>query len=111
MKLGKILSWVSRSPSKKKNATQPKTDELKFLLKLISAHRPTLDKFGNALLARFDGISEGTIRTYLGCEMELNILDSTPLLSRKLYVEVPAYFRVLGSPPCFHYPPDSKPCV
>ena len=28
------------------------------------AHRPTLDTFKNALLTRFDGTSEGAIRTY-----------------------------------------------
>jgi hypothetical protein len=51
------------------------------------AHRPTLDKFKNALLARFDGTSEGAIRTYLGCEIERNMQDGTTVLSQKHYAE------------------------
>ena len=51
------------------------------------AHRPTLDKFKNALLARFDGTSEGAIRTYLGCEIERNMHDGTTVLSQKHYAE------------------------
>ena len=36
------------------------------------AHRPTLDKFKKALLARFDGTSEGAIRKYLGFLLSLH---------------------------------------
>jgi Reverse transcriptase (RNA-dependent DNA polymerase) len=51
------------------------------------AHRPTLDKFKNALLARFDGTSEGAIRTYLGCEIERDMIAGTTVLSQKHYAE------------------------
>jgi hypothetical protein len=51
------------------------------------AHRPTLDKFKNALLARFDGTSEGAIRTYLGCKIVRNMRDHTTVLSQKHYAE------------------------
>ena len=50
-------------------------------------HRPTLDKFQNALLSRFDGTSEDAIRTYLGCEIELNLCDDTTVFSHKHYAE------------------------
>ncbi len=45
------------------------------------------DTFKNALLARFDGTSEGAIRIYLGCEIERNMRDDTTVLSQKHYAE------------------------
>jgi hypothetical protein len=54
---------------------------------IYCAHRPTLDKFKNALLARFDGTSEGAIRTYLGFEIKRNLCDGTTVLSQKHYAE------------------------
>ena len=50
-------------------------------------HRPTLDSFRNALLARFDGTTDGAIQTYLGCEIERDMLNGTTTLSQKHYTE------------------------
>ena len=47
------------------------------------AHRPKLDSFRNALLARFDGTSDGAIQTYLGCEIERDLLAGTTTLSQR----------------------------
>jgi hypothetical protein len=51
------------------------------------AHRPTLDAFRNALLARFDGTTDGAIQTYLGCEIERDMSTGTTTLSQKHYAE------------------------
>jgi hypothetical protein len=51
------------------------------------AHRPTLDVFRNALLARFDGTTDGVIQTYLGCEIERDMSTGTTTLSQKHYAE------------------------
>ena len=57
------------------------------------AHRPTLDRFRNALLARFDDTRDGVIQTYLGCEIECDMLAGTTVLSQKHYAEdiLPTY--------------------
>ena len=51
------------------------------------AHRPTLDAFRDALLARFDGTTDGAIQTYLGCEIERDMTIGTTTLSQKHYAE------------------------
>jgi len=51
------------------------------------AHRPTLDNFRDALLARFDGTTDGVIQTYLGCEIERDMSAGTTTLSQKHYAE------------------------
>ncbi len=51
------------------------------------AHRPTLDAFRNALLALFDGTTDGAIQTYLGCEIERDMSTGTTTLSQKQYAE------------------------
>ena len=51
------------------------------------AHRPTLDAFRDALLARFDGTTDGAIQTYLGCEIERDMTLGTTTLSQKHYAE------------------------
>jgi hypothetical protein len=50
-------------------------------------HRPTLDAFHNALLARFDGITDGVIQTYLDCEIERDMSTGTTTLSQKHYAQ------------------------
>jgi hypothetical protein len=49
------------------------------------AHRPTLDAFRNALLARFDTTTDGTNQTYLDCEVECDMSTGTTTLSQKHY--------------------------
>ncbi len=51
------------------------------------AHGPTLDTFRDALLARFDGTTDGAIQTYLGCEIERDMSTGTITLSQKHYSE------------------------
>jgi hypothetical protein len=51
------------------------------------AHRPTLDAFRDALLARFDDTTDGAIQTYLGCEIERDMSIGTTTLSQKHYAE------------------------
>jgi hypothetical protein len=51
------------------------------------AHRPTLDAFHNAYLARFGGTTDGVIQTYLGCEIERDMSTGTTTLSQKHYTE------------------------
>ena len=43
--------------------------------------------FRNALLAHFDGTTDDTIQTYLGCEIERDMLNGTTTLSQKHYAE------------------------
>ncbi len=50
-------------------------------------HRRTLDAFRDALLAHFDGTTEGAIQTYLGFEIERDMSTGTTTLSQKHYVE------------------------
>ena len=54
---------------------------------VVCVYRPTLDSFRNALLAHFDGTTDGAIQTYLGCEIERDILADTTTLSQKHYAE------------------------
>jgi hypothetical protein len=51
------------------------------------AHRRTLDAFRDALLAHFDGTTEGAIQTYLGFEIERDMSTGTTTLSQKHYAE------------------------
>ena len=51
------------------------------------AHRPTLDAFRNALLARFGGTTDGAMQTYLGCEIECDMSTGTTTLSKKHYAK------------------------
>ena len=50
-------------------------------------HRPTLDAFRARLLDHFDGSYEGEIQTYLGCEIERDMVKGTTSLSQKHYAE------------------------
>jgi len=50
-------------------------------------HRPTLDIFRDALLARFDGTTDVAIQTYLGCEIDRDMSAGTTTLSQKHYDE------------------------
>ena len=54
---------------------------------IVCADRTTLDKFSTRLLDVFDGTYEGAIHTYLGCEIERDLIAGTTTLSQRHYAE------------------------
>ena len=54
---------------------------------IVCADRTTLDKFSTRLLDVFDGTYEGAIHTYLGCEIERDLIAGTTILSQRHYAE------------------------
>ena len=64
---------------------------------IACVHRPTLDTFRDALLARFDGTTDGAIQTYLGCEIERDMLAGTITPSQKHCAEDILRAYIVGS--------------
>jgi hypothetical protein len=69
---------------------------------LACRDRPTLDAFRARLLDHFDGSYEGEIRTYLGCEIERDMVKGLTSLSQKHYAE-----EVLRTYNAWDYHPSS----